>query len=188
MVAYTHMRAEEFLRKSGTHVEELISRYATATEGLTEDQINVRPKGAHWGVAEIAEHVRLANSFYLPAIESGLNSAVTGDEAEEVRHTWIGNLVAYGAGPRKASPAPRALHPAKRRYALPTLDSFATDHARLRDMIDASKDVSLVKTRVRNPFMPMFKMNLADCYLILTGHGDRHVSQIAEIAKALRLL
>lgn len=180
------MLADQFLRDCFVQVDDLIARFSAATSDLSEDALNAHPIRAHWGIGEITEHLRLANGIYLPAIEEGMKSAMPASSNEEVTHTRFGRLVAYGAGPRKASPAPRVLHPAPRRYDRASLSSFQSDHHRLQGLLEASKSVSLVRTRMPNPFMRLFKMNLADFYLILVAHGERHVGQIEEIARSLR--
>lgn len=180
------MLADQFLRDCSLRVEDLIRRFDKATADLSEDDLNAHPNGVHWSIGEITEHLRLANGFYLPVIDEGLKAAIPANSSEEVSHTRIGKLVAYGAGPRKASPAPRVLHPGRRHYERASLASFDSDHHRLLYLMESSKSRSLIKTRMPNPFMKFFKMNLADFFLILVAHGERHVGQIEDIANSLR--
>jgi hypothetical protein len=37
---------------------------------------------------------------------------------------------------------------------------------------------------MRSPIVPIFKMNLADIFEILTVHGERHVGQIERLVRS----
>nr|CAA9249800.1 hypothetical protein AVDCRST_MAG63-1860 [uncultured Armatimonadetes bacterium] len=58
--------------------------------------------------------------------------------------------------------------------------------AELISLIDRAAGVDLSAASVRNPFLPVIRMNVADCLEIVTAHTERHVGQIEERVPARR--
>lgn len=179
------MTEAELLVKAHQAIASLKERHGRATAALDDAAINAHPGGVHWSIAEITEHLHLANHQYLNAMDFGMKTAKKGDGSQTATQSMLGRLIEYGAGPRAASPAPKVLFPKPGPYSKESLASFAADMARFDRMLSDLQNVDLSRTKFRNPFMRMFRMTMTDGINILIAHSERHVGQIESIARSL---
>ncbi len=122
----------------------------------------------------------LANRPYLQTIQGGLAGAgrCTGDPP--IRHSFFGRLLIKAAGPRGNAPAPKILHPRPVPTWLEVLAEWQQQQTQLLSLLDQAAGVDLSSAPVRNPFVRVIRMNLADCLEIMTAHTERHVRQVEE--------
>ena len=120
----------------------------------------------------------LGNAAYFPALEAAVPASKPGG-THEARSTLFGRLLLKAAGPAGNAPAPKALIPDAGPYDRKTVsERWLSDQARFGRWLESVRDVDLSRTKIRNPLVPLFRMNLVDCVLVLTEHTERHVRQI----------
>jgi len=170
------MQCGEFLSSIEDRLSDHLERAAAVRAKLTPDQLNWSPEPAKWSIAQIFEHLILTNTPYVPAIKNGVEAAEK--RSGEIKHTFFGKFLIKNAGPKGNAPAPKQLHPRPGPYGMDVIDKWAAQTQSLLDLAKGSKGVDLCSFRIHDPLLKMFKMNLADCFLILTEHTERHIQQI----------
>ena len=165
---------DDVIRKFGN----LRDRADSALAGLTEDQFNQPIPAFHWTLAQIVEHVLLSHGLYIASIEEGLEHPLRKVKAE-IQFSFVGTKIAKFAGPNGNVPVPQAARPdTSKRYPLALGNEFLEQTEALAELARRSVGVNLGAVKVRNPFVPILKMTLADCYQIPERHLEHHVQQL----------
>ena len=172
------MNAAEVLERWKTRNLEYLARMNSALAGVEVDRLNRPPDSRTWSPAQVLDHVVLANTPYLRAIPEAISRAPGGDS--EIRHSFFGKLIIKGAGPGGNAPVIPKLRPRETRIPMEIVDEWRGQQERIISLIDSAKGKDVARTPVRNPFFPIFRMNLADCFEILTVHTEGHMLQIEE--------
>jgi hypothetical protein len=95
----------------------------------------------------------------------------------------IGAAIAKAAGPGGNAPVPPGMAPGKGPYDKSIIDEFIHLHEKLNGLTRTADGIDLRRAKVPNPMMKFISMNLADCFAILAGHGERHMGQISELRR-----
>ena len=176
------MNCSEFLTGVERRLEEQIERGKAVGSRLDANKLNQIPDSGRWSIAQIFEHMMLANAYYLPVMKDAIQKAPRARVGEPVQHTWFGKFIMKGAGPEGNAPAPKSLHPRPGPYDPSITDKWAAQTQAFLDLARSSHGVDLCSMKIKNPFIPFFKANLADCFEILAEHTERHVRQIESLA------
>src|SRR5262249_52896651 len=140
-----------------------------------------RPDPKTWTPAQVLEHMVITNGIYLPIMRTAVERAPTSESESQIRHSWFGNFIRKATAPdRKNTPAPRKLYPRGAAIGVEILDSWRKQQEEFLALIEQAEGIDLSRVSVRNPLLPIFRMNLADCFEIMTVHTERHVAQIEE--------
>ena len=177
------VQSRDFLTELHDRVDQLIARAKIVAAKLGDSKLNISASEKSWSSGQIFEHMIIANNFYLPAMRAALEGAEAG--AGEVKHSLLGRLIMKGAGPEGNVPAPKKMHPRRGPYTQEVVERWLDQHKEILALLDRAKSVDVAGTPMRNPLLPLFKMNLADAFAIVTLHGERHIGQIEELAKRL---
>jgi hypothetical protein len=143
---------------------------------MTDEQFNAVRIGMAWSPAQILEHMMIANRAYLPVIEEKVREGKRGDTP--IAHSWFGRLLVKASGPGGNAPAPRILRPPAKVYPRELLRHWIEQHEAIADLAAAATGTDLANTKLRNPFLRYFRMNLYDAFEVIVQHGERHVRQI----------
>jgi hypothetical protein len=176
------MICSTFLEETIGRLEDLVRRARLHRAALTNNQLNWSPGRDLWSIGQIYEHLRLANVKYVPAMEQAVDQSRFGREDAEVKHTVFGKMVAKAAGPGTNVPAHPAMIPRPGPFESSVIDAFVHEHQALIALAKKASGADL-RYPVRNPYMKLMKMNLADCFAIVTAHAERHLGQIEEITR-----
>lgn len=149
-----------------------------AVEGMSEEQLEYREAPGRWSVAEIIEHVTVAEHGMLGWIENALRSAP--DSAK--RGDWDGQdeplRNKFKESRKIRLQAPEVAWPTGRWPLAQLLPEFTAARRHTREFAAATKD-DLRSRSVRH-----FQFGLLDCYqwLVCIGsHCDRHRAQIEKV-------
>ena len=117
-----------------------------------------------------------ANGPYLEVLGPALDGAPAGDS--EVKFSRVGQFLIKVGGPGGSAPAPKLMVPTARRFERSILDEYLSQTAELHMVMDGAigKDINAV--RLNNPFVPIFKMTVADVLEVAVQHTERHIGQI----------
>lgn len=177
------MICSAFLEDIRTRVEDLIRRARLEQQTLTTEQLNWSPGGDIWSVGQIFDHLNRSVNLYLPVMRDSLDKAPSDSKGSEVKHTIIGAAIARAAGPGGKAPVPPGMNPSSGPFTMEVIEEFLTLHGRVLDMIAEADGADLSRSKVPNPMIKLLKMNLADCFAILAGHGERHLGQISDLER-----
>jgi len=178
------MTGNELTRRVVEILPQMVTRVDQAIAGLSEDQLNQPVIEGEWSILQVVEHMRLSHGSYLDLVPAAIAKVGHGDA--EVKLTWVGNFLVREAGPGGNAPAPKPFRPTVSRYSASTLEEWRQQTAQLTEAFKATQGKDLNRKSLRNPVVPIFRMNLADVLSIAEGHFERHVRQIEERAAALR--
>jgi hypothetical protein len=177
------VNCSEFLTGVERRLEEQIERGKSVGKKLDVSGLNFKVDPAKWSAGQIFEHMMLANANYLPVMKGAIDGAPRSRVGDSIQHTWFGKFIMKGAGPDGNAPAPKSLHPRGNSFDTTIVDKWTTQTQAFLDLARRSHGVDLCSMKIKNPFVPLFKVNLADCFEILAEHTERHIRQIESLAE-----
>lgn len=172
------MKANDFLDHCERRLGDLMARLNTASAGLSDDDWNRPIPPSQWNGGQIVQHMILANEPYLKALPHVIDRSAP-DTTGMANLSWFGRMLSKGAGPSGNVPAPKASVPKEALYGREIVETLASQVEVYRELVAKARGKDLA-TRFANPFVPLFKMNLADAFQVLADHTERHVGQIEE--------
>jgi len=174
------MTNSQFIDSCLERNREYLERGRRAADDIPLDRLNHRAVSGFWSPAQIYRHLALANTPYEAKMAMAVKSLPLDATNQQVQTTWFGGFIAKQAGPGTNAPAPRAMVPPDEPLPASVVEEWATQYARLIEVIESAKSRDLNKKFMKNPILPLFSMTLADCILIMTNHTQRHIEQIEQ--------
>lgn len=150
---------------------------------MSLEQLNWKAEPTRWSAGQIYAHMMLANAQYLPLLKIAIDGAPRARVGDSVQHTWFGQFIIKGAGPEGNAPAPKSLHPRSTPFDKDVVEQWAAQTQDFMDLARRAHGADLCAAKIKNPFIPLLKLNLADCFEILTEHTERHIRQIEALAE-----
>ena len=149
-----------------------------AVAGLSEAQWNFKPAPDRWSVAEVAEHITLAEDFLFNASQQILTSPATPEKKAEVQGKDEIVLTKTLDRSRKGT-APEPLVPSHK----------WASHQEMMEQYKKSRDrtiayVSSTQDELRAHFYKHPAYDLLDAYqwlLFMAAHSERHILQLKEV-------
>ncbi len=153
--------------------------FLKAISGLSEKQWKFKPASDRWSVAEVSEHIAVAESTIFGLVQSRfMTGPATPEKRAEVKMTDDQILKMVPDRSHKAQ-APEFLQPTGR---------WATRDELTKSFVDARKStMDYVKTTqddLRDHFGPHPVFGTLDAYqwiLLISAHSERHTKQIEEV-------
>lgn len=177
------MRSDAFLDDVIRKFGNLRDRAEIVLRDLDEDQLNCPIEGFHWTLAQVIEHILLSHGAYIAIIEEGLLDHPPMRDAAELRLSVVGKQIAKFAGPDGHAPVPAGMKPSlTRRYPLEIRTELLDQTEALTELARKSIGVDISAIRVRNPIVPLLRLNLADCFNIPERHLEHHIRQLEKYA------
>lgn len=166
---------------------EIEPRTQRALAGLSATHFTTVPPDAGWSVAQVFEHLCVANADYL---EHTLPEGVA--KARQSRHgtrDWkpslLGGLLIASmretSRTRLPSPKPWRVGRAVRTEVV---KGFLAGIAQLREHV-RELDGSDLRVGVASPLSPLLRMNIGDACVILVEHTHRHLAQVERTRRAV---
>lgn len=172
------MTCTQLVAEAERRTQEQAERIRAKVATLDDEAWQRTAPGSDWSPGGILEHMMLGNAAYFPALEAAVPGAKPGG-GTEAKSTLFGRILLKAAGPSGNAPAPQALVPGPGPWDREATSArWLADQARFGAWLASLRDVDLSRTKIRNPLVPLFRMNLVDCVLVLTEHTERHVRQI----------
>ena len=161
----------------------------TILRPLNSAQLNEHPEAKGWSVAEVIEHLCMAEESYADRFKVIVRAARpdAGAPARVWHPTFLGKLIAGALENPKAQKAPKIFQPSNtpRNGAAEALLSM--EHAFIKSLDDAAS-LDWNKVKIGSPVFPNWMpklMNLGDVFRIHVLHVSRHALQIARLASKL---
>lgn len=173
-VAFGQKLTAEDREKGVKYLEQTRQGIIDATKGLSEAQWKFKPAPDRWSVAEVLEHVTLAEKMMYGAAEGTLKGPASAPD-RDYKKTDAAILANVPDRTTKFK-APDQLVPTGRWSSKDTLDTFLKERAQ---SITLMKDGQEMREHVSDsPFGPM---DSYEWLLFTSGHSERHTKQILEV-------
>ncbi len=173
-----------FVRSRIEEVERINEQVRRLTGDLSEEQLHWSPPGGGWSIAHVFEHLIVAHSMYLErmrsAIEHAAERGVGG--AGEWRPSLVGRFLIPAVGPEatRKTPAPRIWRPESQPRPK-VVEEFLRTQEELRELLQTAEGLDLNRVRTSSPVSRLIRLNLGDCFMVLTAHAQRHLRQVERI-------
>ncbi|MEQ1936107.1 MAG: DinB family protein [Fimbriimonadaceae bacterium] len=173
------MDSSDFLDQIRNSTQDQINRMRLVMDSVSDEVFNRVPAGGEWTPGQVTDHLIIANTPYLAAMTKAIEAAPHNGPSP-VTHTFFGKLIISAAGPTGNAPAPKSMIPPPPPTRRERADLWFEQMDILLGLIERSKDLDISKIKIKNPFVPLIRMNLADFFKITTEHTERHVQQIEQ--------
>ncbi|MXN92420.1 DinB family protein [Flavobacterium sp. Sd200] len=149
---------------------------------LKHDQLNMKPHSGGWSILECLEHLNLYAAFYLPEIESTLNTAATPQQA--FKSGFIGNMLVNMVKPKeqlKKMKTFKAMDPKGEVLGKDVVNIFSANHSKLIYLLQKAANNDLNKAGTAVTFTKLIKLKTGDALRFMTYHHQRHLIQAMRI-------
>ena len=147
-----------------------------ATKGLSEAQWKFKPGPDRWSVAEVLEHITLAEDFLAENTSKKVMQAPAGKADRDYKSTDKFVLGAIADRTQKVQ-APEPLHPTGRWSPQETLERFLKSLERTVEVLNSTPDLRdhVVDSPLGQP------LDAYQWLLFISAHSERHTKQILEV-------
>jgi hypothetical protein len=154
------------------HLEMTQSWLTDEVSSLSAAQLNFRPAPDRWTVAEVVQHLAIAEPNYWKLLHDSLKQAPKKLE----RHATDADVLWYGIDrTRHEKTSPDENPKGQEIDAAQALKTFLAMHAQLLDMARTTNE------DLRGHAVPEWNVDAYQCLLEISTHEQRHILQIREI-------
>lgn len=174
---------------------ELISDLASRTEKIiekvellkseTSTELNWKFDADSWSILECIEHLNLYGDFYLPEIESRIQSSKYKPDLY-FKSGLLGNYFATSMLPKEKLNKMKTFkdkNPNGSKLERNVIDKFLKQQQKTLELLDFAKNVSLSKTKTAISISKLIKLRLGDTFRVVIYHNQRHLVQIDNCIK-----
>jgi hypothetical protein len=161
----------------------------TILRPLNSAQLNEHPEPRSWSIAEVIEHLCVAEEAYADRFKATVRAARpdAGAPARAWHPTFLGKLIAGSLEKPRPLKAPRMFQPSNTPRNGATEALLSMEYAFVKSLDDAAS-LDWNKVKMGTPVFPDWipkMMNLGDAFRIHVVHVNRHARQIARLAGKL---
>ena len=162
--------------KGAQYLQQTRDGVVAATKGLSEAQLKFKSAPDRWSVAEVLEHIALAEDFLLQNVTDKIMKAPAGAADRDIPKIDAMVLAMIPDRSHKAQ-APQPLVPTGRWTPAETLDHFLKSRAKTIEFLDSTPDL-----RAHVADSPLGQsMDAYEWLLFVAAHSERHTKQILEV-------
>lgn len=162
--------------KGAQYLQQTRDGVVAATKGLSEAQMKFKSAPDRWSVAEVLEHIALAEDFLLQNVTDKIMKAPAGAADRDIPKIDAMVLAMIPDRSHKAQ-APQPLVPTGRWTPAETLDHFLKSRAKTIEFLDSTPDL-----RAHVADSPLGQsMDAYEWLLFVAAHSERHTKQILEV-------
>lgn len=177
--------SSEALLQDLEHRTKQIIDWANALKSLPLAELNAREDEGRWSVLECLEHLNRYGDFYLPEIESRIESAKP-SAGGVFKSTWLGEYFAKTMLPvehMKTMKTFKSMDPMGSDLNQETLDRFIEQQHHLMRLLHNAKRVDLNKVKTGISISKWIKLRLGDTFRVVIYHNERHKAQANTVMK-----
>jgi hypothetical protein len=156
--------------------------------GLDARQLNWRPDGARWSVAQCLEHLLTANHLMFRAAEDALNDA-------RPRTLWqrlpflpgvLGRMLIRSQSPNavRKFTAPSKAQPATSDIAADIIQRFVEQHRDAVARVQALDERDAARAIMTSPFIRVVTYSVLDGWRLVVAHDRRHFEQARRVTSS----
>src|SRR5262245_53667062 len=169
-----------------TELDRIEPRTRVAVSGLPEAKFHEKPPDGGWSVAQVFEHLCVANLSYLDGpLPGAIAKAKARGRSEKpwkpsLTGGWLTRILVEGARsvpapkPYRVGPEPRA----------GVVDDFLRSVARSRALLFDVDGYDL-GVGFASPVTPLIRLNIGDAFRVLVVHCHRHLAQVERTRRAV---
>lgn len=159
------------------HLQKSQKALDAATKGLSPAQWNFKPAPDRWSIAEVYEHITLAEDFLRDLIEQGVAAPAAPEKKAGDNAAKDAQVEKVVTDRSQKFQAPDPLKPTGRWSVDQMKKEFAARRAKTRDFATHPAD------DLRTHFFagPAGELDAVQWVLFLSGHTERHTAQILEV-------
>jgi hypothetical protein len=191
--------------KQNKFIEELISitkenlNNVQQLQDTSVEALNSRKSETSWSALECIQHLNLYSDFYHPEITKRLDniSPFEGRESERnanvetFKSSWLGKKFIDSVTLKdtiKPMNSPKNMNPSLKSSELneDVLSKFINDQKELLDLLNKSREVSLMKVKTSISLSKLIKLRLGDTFGVIIHHNERHVAQALKAVELTR--
>ena len=153
---------------------------------LTEAQLNWRPASDSWSIAQCLDHLAVTlekdDQYLRDAIAKGREKRrVQG--AVAYRPTMFGGWLIKQLLPEttRKMRAPKVFRPAESSAIAGALERFLQQQDKFLNFVSEAREIDYNKTRLRSAVTPLIRYSLADAFVMIVVHGQRHLAQARRV-------
>ncbi|MEQ9425261.1 MAG: DinB family protein [Cyclobacteriaceae bacterium] len=156
-------------------------------EGLTQDEWSFKPSAEQWSIAQVAEHIALAeNGLYHLVVDKLINGEASPEKKEKYAGRDSRFIHVVADRPQKAQTLERFEPMESQKWSSP--EEFVLYFNNLRDRtIDFVKNTDIDLRLYYSNFTPMVELDAYQWSIFTGAHTKRHLLQIGEIKEAMAL-
>jgi len=170
----------DWLDERAHEVQASIDAIRKIADELAYLQLGWRPPDGGWSIAQVFEHLIIAESSYFGELNRLVESGQRGNTP--YRPTLMGRFIINSLQPTSSRrvPAPRIYRPAPEPRAN-VVEEYIKVREELLKLIASAKGMDLRRNRLSSPVARIIRMNLGDAFVIAVVHTQRHLQQIERI-------
>lgn len=165
-------------------IEEMNERANAIAGDLIAEQMSWSPTAAAWSIGQCLEHLVVTGSLYNERIGPAIQRAREksgGRSPRAWRPSLAGRFMINAVKPGgRAVRTLRVFEPTLEPRA-DVLAEFVAIQKGLSEHIAAARGVDLMAAKVTSPATRLLRLNIGDCFRMLTLHADRHLLQAARV-------
>ena len=151
---------------------------------LTPAQLNWKPSGERWSVAQCFDHLLTSNRPYIPIVDNVLaGHKQTFWQSMPVLPGLMGKLLIKSLDPVKGRnlKAPTKFQPAQSDISDSVIDDFVAQQATIVGKMKATAHLELDKIILSSPVTSVVTYSLIDAYRVIVVHEQRHFQQAQRV-------
>src|SRR5215470_6565197 len=176
------LEATNFLKSITAQAEANSNEARQLVVGLSDQQLNWKPRPDQWSMAECLDHLSLSNAAFAPYLSNAIARGRTKAPVQmaPAYHptrigAWLIRQVSPEA-PRKLK-APKIFRPAEPSKIASALDHFLDGQAKFLNLVQQVAGIDYNSIRLRSPVTPLIRYSLADALVVTVVHEKRHLDQ-----------
>jgi len=186
LTTLTQALRHPMLAQLAGELDRIEPRTRVAVTGLPESKLHEVPPDGGWSVAQVFEHLCIANATYLDGpLPRTVEAAVrrgpwSGEWRPSLLGGWLTRMLTEGSRP---VPTPRA-HRVRGEVRANVVDEFLGGVRRIAGLMQRADGHDL-RVSLSSPVSPLIRMNLGDAFRVLVVHAHRHLGQVERTRRAV---
>ncbi len=161
-------------------------RARALVNGLDAQKLAQKPPDGGWSIAEIFEHLCIADASYVEGCLPPAIAKAKGKAGKPWKSSlfggWVRNALANLGKSLRAPKIYRVEQPPR----ADVVEQWFVLVRKLRALVKSARDADL-NTRLSSPVSKLIRISLGDALAIPVVHGQRHLAQVERTRKALGL-
>lgn len=147
---------------------------------IDSEFLNWKSNPGSWCALECVEHLNRYLEYYNPEIEKAIKRHDAQSEIE-FKSSWLGAYFSKSMLPKdklNKMKTLKSMDPINANLERDVIDKFIKLQNDFIELLQASKSISLSKTRVTTSLSRLIRLKLGDTFQFLVNHNLRHIAQI----------
>ncbi len=171
---------ELFLEDLNYRLEMQLQLVIGQLQNLPESVLNKPTLTGGWSITQCIAHLNSYYDYYLPNVKAVIDQLPNDINANEVKHTWLGNYfinMMQANGKSKKYKAVKKHIPPINLNGREQVATFIQHSEEFLNLIENMQHINGNQGKIGVSIAPFIKINLYDTLLFLLTHNERHLAQ-----------